>query len=141
MSKPCEKCFCYVYDTLLRPLPPSDPFYTIFKFKRIRPIASEVTREILQILTLMGDDLYMNLPALKELVYPVLLCVETGFAQCNRTVSPEQLKYNNPLNYTHLYLQRICISLKMEMKEIHSQHCGLVLVEQKQGITDDDLYA
>lgn len=141
MSKPCEKCFSYVYDTLLRPLPPSDPFYTIFKFKRLRPIASELTREIIRILEIMGNDFYINGSANKELVYSCLLCTEAGFVHCNRNVSKEERQFSNPLSYSHLYLQRICISLKMEIKEIHSQHCGLVLVEQKQGITDDDLYA
>lgn len=140
MSKPCEKCFCYVYDTLLRPLPPSDPFYPILKFKTLHPIALELTREILRTVDAMGSDYYINLSASKELLYPTLLCVEAGFARCNRNVSIEQLKYNNPLNYTHQYLQRICVSLKMEIEGIHAQHCGLsVVVEQKDDF--DDLYA
>jgi len=143
MAVPCDKCFCFVYDTLLRPLPPSDPFYKMFKFKRLRPIASELTHEIIRTLHTMGNEFYINPSAHKELVYSSMLCVEAGFAHCNRNVSIEERKFNNPLSHTHLYLQKLCTSLKMELGGVHTQHCGLIpVVQEKEIVTDDDdLYA
>jgi len=143
MSNPCEKCFCYIYDTLVRPLPPSDPFYKVLKFKRLGPIASELTREIIRILGIMGDDFYINVLAHKELIYSCLLCTEAGFVHCNRKVSKDERVFSNPLSYSHQYLQRICTSLKMEIRGVHEQHCGLVAVTiiEKKVEDDDDLYA
>lgn len=144
MSNQCNKCFCYIYDTLVRPLPPSDPFYKILKFKRLGPIASEVTREIIRILGIMGEDLYINASAHKELVYSSLLCAEAGFVHCNQNVSVEQRRYSNPLSFSHQYLQRICTALNLEIRGIHSQHCGLVPVAlsiEKKEEDYDDLYA
>ena len=140
MAKSCEKCFCYVYDTVVRPLPPSDPFYKIFKFKSLIPIAPEVTREILRTVDAMGDNLYLSASTSKDLLYPTLLCVEAGFARCDRKVSKYDFMFQNPITYTHLYLQRICTSLRIEIAEIHRQHSGLaVVIEQKDDM--DDLYA
>jgi len=133
MENPCKKCLSFIHDTLVQPLPPSDPFYTIFNFRRVYPIASELTRDIFRILILMGDNMYINLPASKELVYPTLLCIESGFARCNENLS------KNIIPTTRQYLQRICVSLKMEIEEIHQEHCGLVLVKPKENL--NDLYA
>jgi len=144
MSNQCNKCFCYIYDTLVRPLPPSDSFYKILKFKRLRPIASEVTREIIRILGIMGEDLYINSSAHKELVYSSLLCAEAGFVHCNQNISVEQRRYSNPLSFSHQYLQRICTSLNLEIRAVHNQHCGLVpiaVIIEKKEEDDDDLYA
>ena len=143
MSNQCEKCFCYIYDTVVRPLPPSDPFYNVLKFKRLGPIASELTREIIRILGIMGDELYINGAAHKELIYSCLLCVDAGFVHSNRNVSKEEWRFNNPLSYSHQYLQRICTSLKMEIRGVHEQHCGLIAVAiiEKKEEDDDDLYA
>ena len=144
MATSCNKCFCFVYDTLVRPLTPSDPFYNILKFKRLRPIAAELTHEIIRILGIMGEDLYINASAHKELVYSSLLCAEAGFVHCNQNVSVEQRRYSNPLSFSHQYLQRICTSLNLEIRTVHAQHSGLVHVTvkiEKKEEDDDDLYA
>jgi len=142
MATPCDKCFCFIYDTLLRPLVPSDPFYKILKFKRLRPIAVEITHEIIRILGIMGDNLYINASAHKELVYSSLLCAEAGFVHCNRNVYAEERLYSNPLSFSHQYLQRICTALNLEIRAVHSQHCGLVVASiEKNEESDDDLYA
>jgi hypothetical protein len=92
----------------------------------------------------MGEDLYINASAHKELVYSSLLCAEAGFVHCNQNVSVEQRRYSNPLSFSHQYLQRICTALNLEIRGIHSQHCGLVPVAlsiEKKEEDYDDLYA
>ena len=136
----CDKCFCYVCDTVMRPLNPTDTFYPHFKVHTLRTIAPILTKEILRIVNKM-DTNYLLAPLSQELVYSCILCIEAGFVKHDRTIKTKaEFSFKNPLTYTHLHLSNICTQLKMELGGIHACHSG----EPEPIVTlpdSDDLYA
>ena len=126
----CNKCYCFIYDHMARPLRHDDISKLYYREKSIKRILPEITDEMMRLLKRYPNCIHDASFIYSDFTHICIVMVEAGFVR--RFVGPNKIELKNPVAVAKEWFGQRFLELTNSLPQIHSEHStGVTEAEYK----------